>query len=131
DRQGLDDRAVAAKRDVAERAATRGDDGFRVDCSKPCRQIGRKLAVNRCITRHCDRYSEHNGMGQVTINSQCLPLKVRESARRWLDPPENRVTLTDAVRASQPWGFPPGPEQAGDRPIARTRSELEDRSAGG
>src|ERR1700676_3200648 len=69
------------------------------------------MPVHRGIARDRDRHCEHDGMRQITMNSQFLPLRVR--TRPGLgDSPETAATVADVRRGRQPYGHPHrAPEQ--------------------
>src|SRR5690348_579671 len=69
-RHGLDDRGVPAERDVAILAAVADDHRLGVYRPKARGQICWEMAIHRRVARHCYRYSENDGMRQVSINSQ-------------------------------------------------------------
>jgi hypothetical protein len=72
----LDDRAVAAQGNIAHGAARANDQGLGVDGAGSGGLIGREMAVYiTYISRERHRYAEHEGMRQITIDSQYLPLK--------------------------------------------------------
>ena len=102
DRHRFDDRAVAAQRNIAVLAPVADHDRLGVHRSEPRRQSRREMTIHCRVARHGYRYSQYDGMGQVTINSQCLPLNICESALAAGGSPEDRATLTDLRGARQP-----------------------------
>ena len=69
------------------------------------------MTVPRGVARDRDRYSEHDGMRQVTMNSQILPLK-SELAHAPGGSPKTAVTVAEVRQGSQPHRAPDGaPEQ--------------------
>ena len=59
------------------------------------------MAVHRGVARDRDRNCEHDGMRQITMNSQFLPLKVRLRPRAG-GSPKTAATVPDVSRGSQP-----------------------------
>ena len=59
------------------------------------------MAVHRGVARNRDRYGEHDGMRQVTMNSQILPLK-SELAQTPGGSPKSAVTVAEVRQGRQP-----------------------------
>src|ERR1700686_4257497 len=76
------------------------------------------MAVHRRVARDRDRYCEHDGMRQITMNSQILPLS-SILAHTPGGSPKTAVTVTEVRQGRQPCGVGHGaPERRREPSIA-------------
>ena len=59
------------------------------------------MTIHRGVARDRDRYCEHDGMRQISMNSQILPLK-SELAQTPGGSPKTAVTVAEVRQGSQP-----------------------------
>ena len=76
------------------------------------------MTVHRGVARDRDRYCEHDGMRQVSMNSQILPLK-SELAHTPGGSPKSAVTVAEVRQGRQPYrAGNRAPEQRWELPLA-------------